>query len=450
MSNPESELATITRPADTAFVTAVEEGERATEPMTVTSTVALPQTSRRGVAAILISTVGNSAAVLMPPLVGLPIYIQRFDSAGKAGSLGLVLGLTALVALVLTPIFGALSDRTTSRFGMRRPGMIVGTAIIVAGLVIEGLSGSVSHLLLGALIMAAGASVFTASYSALIPDQVAAGRRGRVLGFQSLVLVVMGVTAAMIGPAMIDNQFALFTVGGVLMIVTTTVAVFLLKDRVLDRQYLTRQPLLRSLVDGFVFSPKSAPDFAWVWVSRFLMTLGVSFGGFGIYFLTDQLHVTDEQLPGLISLSALVNLAGTVIGTLLGAFVSDKLGRLKSLVLFVGLIFAAGGVITAFSPTVPVFMLATGVIALGIGSFLPIDGALVMAVLPGGQSQTGKYMSIITIADQLPRSIGPFLAPAVVAIGAATPLGGYPLLYLIMGIFAVAGGFVVRHVKTVR
>ncbi|CAM5277955.1 MFS transporter [Streptomyces atroolivaceus] len=446
MSDTESEFGDVVHTADLVLVSPEKHEDGAGEPVAPS-----PQrTSRRGVAAILVAMAGNAAATLMPPLVALPIYVEKFDSEDKATSLGVALGLNALLLLFLTPIFGALSDRTTSPLGMRKPGLIAGTAIIVLGLVVQGLASGVGTLILGTLVMALGQAAFTASFSALIPDQVAPTGRGRVLGFQSLVLVVVGVSASFVGPVLLDHQLLLFTVGGGIAMLTTLAAVVLLDDRVLDKRNAPNQPPLRALVEGFAYHPKSAPDFSWVWLSRFLVTLGISFGGFSIYFLTDQLNVTDDELPSLISLSAVINLGGTVIGTLLGAFLADKLGRLKSLVIFTGLIFLAGGLIAAFSPTVPVFLLATGVIAVAIGSFLPIDGALVMAVLPGGQAQTGKYMAIITIADQLPRSVGPFLAPVVVAVGAATPLGGYPLLYLFMGVVAVAGGLVVRKVRNVR
>ncbi|WP_427118140.1 MFS transporter [Pseudarthrobacter scleromae] len=450
MSHPESTLSGIARAADPAFVTAVDLGGRAAGPMAPAPPESEQRTSRRGVAAVLVGNVGNAAAGLMPPLVALPIYIGVYDPEGKAGSLGLTLGLLALTLLVFTPVFGAISDRTTSRLGMRKPGLLAGTGVLVAGLFIQGLATNVPLLILGATVMAVGSALFTASYSALIPDQVAPASRGRVLGFQSLILVVMGVSASIVGPALIGNQLVLFTAGGGLMIITTLITTMLLKDRLLDKKDVPAQPALRALTDGFAYNPKSAPDFSRVWASRFLVTLGVSFGGFSVYFLTDQLKVSADALPGLISLTGVINLGGTVIGTLGGAFLSDKLGRRKSLVLITGMILAAGGLITAFSPDVPVFMLATAVIAFGLGTFIPIDGALVMDVLPGGKAQTGKYMSIMTIADQLPRAIGPFLAPGVIALGALTPMGGYPVLYLFMGIFSIIGGLVVRKVKNAR
>ncbi|MGR0161125.1 SLC45 family MFS transporter [Paenarthrobacter nitroguajacolicus] len=447
MSISGSGFGEISRPADTAFVAAVVDGERVTEPMTPTMHEPPQRTSRRGIAAILILTFGNGFATLMPPLVALPVIIGRIDPEGKANSLGLALGLSALALLIFAPIFGAVSDRTTSRLGMRRPGIIGGTLVIVGGLFTQGVAQSLPVLIGGVVLMAFGAAILTGSYAALIPDQVAPASRGRVLGFQSLMLVLAGVSAAFVGAELLDNQVALFGGGAVLMIVTSAIAVVLLRDRILDKNEVSQLPVLRTLVEGFRYNPKSAPNYSWVWASRFIITLSTTFGGFSLYFMTDQLGVTEEQLPGLITLSTLVNLAGTVVGTLVGGFISGKLGRLPNLVIIVSVIFAIGGVLAAFSTTVPMFMLALGIIALAIGSFLPVDGALVMAVLPGGKGETGKYMSIITIADQLPRSIGPLLVPAIIALGAVVPLGGYSVLYIVMGIVAVAGGLIVRRVK---
>ena len=409
----------------------------------------LQTTSRRGVAAVLVSTIGYGFATLMPPLVGLPVLIERLDPAGKAGALALALGLAAVALLVGTPIFGALSDHMTGRLGMRRPGLIGGTLVVCVGLIVEGLSTSTGLLMGGVVIAATGQAIFIGSYAALIPDQVMPTQRGRVLGVQSLIYVLAGVAAAFVGARLLDHHLALFGTGGLLMLVTTAIAVGLLQDRVLEKGANHHRLGLGQLLAGFRFSPRAVPNYSWVWLSRFVITLGYTFGGFSIYFMTDELRITDAQLPGLITLSVVVNLLGTVTGTILGGFLSDKLARLPKLVIIVCVIFAGGGLVAAASFSIPVFMAALGVIAFSTGAFLPIDGALVMAVLPGSRAETGKYMSIIAIAEQLPRAIAPLLVPGIIALGAVVGVGGYRLLYIILGIVIVTGGLVVRNVKNI-
>ena len=70
---------------------------------------------------------GVMLALLTPVLVSMAFKVQHLSgTAGAAGDLGLVLGVGALFALVANPLAGRLSDRTTSRWGMRRPWILGG------------------------------------------------------------------------------------------------------------------------------------------------------------------------------------------------------------------------------------------------------------------------------------------------------------------------------------
>src|SRR5881275_1745966 len=64
------------------------------------------------------------AAIL---LITLPqqAFIIGGDAA-KGQTLGIVLLLGAAVSMLAAPLFGALSDRTLTRFGRRRPWIVVG------------------------------------------------------------------------------------------------------------------------------------------------------------------------------------------------------------------------------------------------------------------------------------------------------------------------------------
>ncbi|MFF9778609.1 MFS transporter [Streptomyces sp. NPDC013978] len=417
---------------------------------TTTGEAQVAEVPKRNVLAILIMVFGNTFAALLPGLVAMPIIIARIDPANKAASLGTAVGVMAFLGMLLAPVFGVISDRTTSRFGMRRPGLLIGTATTTVGLAVLGVADSLALVYLAGVILAVGTSMSGASNAALIPDCVPGHARGRVFGFATLLGVVAGLMASVIGPRLIDHQFAMAAGGVPVLVLTTAVGLVLYRDRVLDPRDVPRQPVLRTLLDGYRFDPRSAPDYGWVWLGRLLLTFGISFGGaFAIYFLTDQLHVGRAELPSVISLTSALGMAGTTVGTLVGLFAADKVRSRKSMVLASGVLMAVGGVVAAFSASVPVFTAGSTLIYFAVGVFIPADGVLCMAVLPDDGRNVSKYMSIFTIADQFPRSIGPMVAPVVISLGAATPLGGYPLLYLAAGIFAIIGGLLVRRVRGV-
>src|SRR5215210_3945631 len=69
----------------------------------------------------------TSLVFIAPLLVTLALKVNSLVGTERApNSLSLIAGVGSLVAMVGNPFFGRLSDRTTSRFGMRRPWLLIG------------------------------------------------------------------------------------------------------------------------------------------------------------------------------------------------------------------------------------------------------------------------------------------------------------------------------------
>ncbi|KUO05564.1 MFS transporter [Streptomyces caeruleatus] len=406
--------------------------------------------SKRAVVAILITTFGNTAAVMLPSLVALPLIMERIAPDNKETALGVATGIIAFGTMILAPVCGALSDRTTSRFGMRRPGLAVGGMMAVAGLTWLGLSGSLPAAFGALTLLALGQGLVNASHAAMTPDSIPEHARGRVVGLSSLFGLLAALLAGIVGPQFIGNQLLMAAGGVPLYILTFVIGIAIYRDRRLSPAEVPQQPLIRTVARAYVFNPKSAPDYSWVWLSRFLITFGVAFtGSFAIYYLTDHLGVTKKELPSLISVNNMLSMVGALVGTIVGSFVTDRVRSRKPLILISALMLAAGSAVVAFAPSIPFFFVGSALIAVATGFFIPTDGVLVMSVLPDGGRDVARYMSLFVIADQLPRSIGPVMAPAILALGGMTALGGYPALYLAGGVVAIVGGVVVRRARGV-
>ena len=129
-------------------------------------------------------------ALLTPAIVTLALRIQQLAPENAARSISLVLCVGALVALISNPFFGALSDRTTSRFGRRRPWLVGGALCGLAALALIGRAPTINMLLLGWCIVQLAFNAVLAAMVAVLPDQVPATQRGTVVG----VLGVIGPT----------------------------------------------------------------------------------------------------------------------------------------------------------------------------------------------------------------------------------------------------------------
>ncbi|MER6988575.1 MFS transporter [Saccharopolyspora hirsuta] len=92
----------------------------------------VPRSAPRGfVLRLGLANLGLYSALLTPVVVTMALRVAEVAPQHKESTLGLVLGVGAVLAMIANPLFGRLSDRTRSRFGRRRP-WLVGTAAVAA------------------------------------------------------------------------------------------------------------------------------------------------------------------------------------------------------------------------------------------------------------------------------------------------------------------------------
>src|SRR5829696_7047572 len=93
---------------------------------------------------------GTVLMLLAPVLVTLALKINSLvGSEAAPNSLALVTGIGSLLAMFANPFFGKLSDRTTSRLGMRRPWMLLGLAGGSLGILIVALAPNIPVVFVG-------------------------------------------------------------------------------------------------------------------------------------------------------------------------------------------------------------------------------------------------------------------------------------------------------------
>jgi MFS family permease len=118
----------------------------------------MARVGRAFIASYAAAYLATSLVFIAPLLVTLALKINSLVGADQAASsLSLVAAAGSLVGLVANPLFGRLSDRTTSRWGMRRPWILGGltggsVGILVVALAPGGLAGA-DRLVPGAVVL---------------------------------------------------------------------------------------------------------------------------------------------------------------------------------------------------------------------------------------------------------------------------------------------------------
>ena len=130
-----------------------------------------------------------------------PYLVALFVPAGRQNTaLGVISTAGLIIAMLVQPAAGLLSDRSTSRFGRRRPFIFVGVLFDIVFLVAIGLSGSYWMLLVATLLIQFSANVSHGPLQGLIPDLVPEDQRGRASAVKAVLelvpIVLVGFTIA--------------------------------------------------------------------------------------------------------------------------------------------------------------------------------------------------------------------------------------------------------------
>jgi MFS family permease len=418
--------------------------------MSDTTAPALAEPERRvrpvWTAGVVLVNVGINAAFFGPLQVLLGQQAAAFSEPDKEAILALVTGAGAAVSLVANPLFGAFSDRTTSRRGRRVPWVLFGAVLGAAALIALAGAPSVAVMTLLWCLVQAGCNGAYAAITAAIPDRVPVPQRGTVGG-----LAAMGQTAGILAGAVIAAAVAGNFVAGYLVCAAALLAgvvLYYVKNDDVPLPAQARPSLSAAgFLRGFWISPVRHPDFAWAWLTRLLVNIGNHMITlYLLFFLNDAVRVRETQgiEPefGVLILTGLYAVM-VIITSVVGGRLSDRLGRRKPLVIISSAVIAAASLILAFAPTWTGALIGASVLGIGFGCYLAVDFALITEVLPTALNR-GKDLGVINIANSLPQVLAPLIAFPFVTLW-----GGYVALYVAAAVIGLLGAVFVVKIKGV-
>ncbi|HEY6924086.1 MAG TPA: MFS transporter, partial [Steroidobacteraceae bacterium] len=129
-------------------------------------------------------------ALLTPATITLALRVSQIVTGDVAHPISRVLYAGALVALVSNPIFGALSDRTRSRFGRRKPYLVIGAIGGFAALAFISVAGSLRSIMVGWCLAQLAYNAVLSALVAIVADRIPASRRGTVVGILGMCMPV--------------------------------------------------------------------------------------------------------------------------------------------------------------------------------------------------------------------------------------------------------------------
>jgi MFS family permease len=382
----------------------------------------------------------------------LPYQVSHLVPRSEQGTdLGIVLGLGSFFAMVLPPLVGFWSDGLSTRWGRRRPIMVVGTVINAAGLLLLMVAPSFTFLILAYLVVQIFNNAAGAAFNGIVPDVCPPdefGKQSGVLGAMVQLGYVSGLASFLAFSAL---GMPLLTYGAIAVVLLVTLVPTVIASSGEGMTPVVRQPSRPPLEAAREFlKPLTSGDFAWVIFTRLMITAGIwTLFPFLQYFFHDVAGVA--KAADFTSLWLLVVLLAATPFGLVGGWISDRYGRKifvygsGACMSLVVLVF-----IVVFPSQLPLLFILGIVFGLGYGLYYAVDWALACDTLPD-RERPAKDMGLFHVAFTLPQVFLPAVFGLVLDIfNRQSPNSGYRVVFTGAIVFYLLGTYLVSRIKSVR
>jgi Na+/melibiose symporter-like transporter len=371
---------------------------------------------------------------------GLHVLVlpKRMESIFGLGNAGLGLGLITIAgvvtAIAVQPTVGAISDYTTSRWGRRKPYIVIGGLLDIVFLWALASAQTYVAILIALVLLQFSSNFAQGPFQGYVPDLVPARQVGRASALMGLMIILGGMAGAgivalgylQLQPLAPQEQVRLAFFGptlalGLLQAATMAVLVVTVDEgragpRRGDRSWLK---IAASTWGTDILAERS---YVWLLVSRlcYLSMPGVV-TAYAVFVLERSFGLAPAEAGPLLFVTGGLIAASTALAVVPAAWLSDRVGRKRVIHGAFGLA-AVGVTLLAGAPLVEVALLALVPIGLSAGAFLTVDWALMTDIIP--KATTGRYMGISNVATATAGPLGLTIAGAVLAVVTAAGLPG--------------------------
>ena len=364
--------------------------------------------------------------------------------------LGLMTLAGLLLAMFVQPVAGAFSDRSGSKWGRRRPYILIGgiiTLLILPGI---GLAGSFAVLFVVYCLLQVASNTAQGPFQALIPDLVPPDRRGLASGVKALLEIVGGAILVYISSLFINRYIAgegsqwLWLVLGILAIAllgTMIATLAMVKETPVNTG--NRRTSLLSALFRTAGELASHRDLVWFLASRLLVYMAfTTIQQFAFYYLKDVIGVVEPAEATARFL--IIAVAGMLMVVWPAGYLSDKIGR-RSITFAAGLLGALGIGIIAVSQEYNTILWAAGIIGMAMGAFNSANWALATDLVAKGEE--ARYLGIANMATAGGAALARAIGPAIDFFNGRRHLLGYDIMLAVCIAYFVVGALLVFKVK---
>lgn len=442
----------------------------------------------------------------LTPII-LPYLVQQFvPEVLKNTYYGGLRTAGLIVAILVQPLAGMLSDRSTQRWGRRRPFIFLGTMLDLVFLAWIARSGNYWMLFVAVLFLQFSSNIAHGALQGLIPDLVPREQRGRASGVKAVMELLPVILLPLLGIGVLVDQGRVWAAVLVIMIalfIAMILTMMVREEPLRERPEMAIKPrvarivlltlifvvatsvfgglvgfvgallkesgvlqlvavglaglvaMVGAIVVGVWLSARVGigegahrhSSFVWWVVNRLLFFAAVtSIQGFAQYFLQDVLEVSN---PGQAT-AVLMAVVGvfTVIAALGSGFLADRFGR-KRLLILTGVVAGAGTLLLLFSVNIFMVYFSGFLIGVATGVFVTTNWALGTDLVP--PEEAGRYLGISNLAGAGAGVVGAGIGgPLADFFNMSSPGLGYLVVFAIYGVCFLLSSMTLLKVREPR
>jgi MFS family permease len=390
------------------------------------------------------------------PILLPAVLLNYVPDARKNTYLGLLTFVGLIIAMIVQPIAGTLSDGWESRFGRRRPFIVLGTLFDFLFLSILAWAGGLTWLFIGYVGLQLSSNIAHGPMQGLLRDRVPQEQLGVAASLKTFMdmfsLVIASLLAGrLLDPFTRDPTLILLVVMSLLAVAAT---ITILGVRESPSPPGTIAPAAKRSGGGvrgegaflhpFRIDFRQHSSYWWLIAERLLFLLGIyGMQAFAQYYLQDVLRVPDppKQTGDLLAALTLT----LVFLVLIGGWLTDKYGAKR--ILFIGTFIAAAGMfLMLFARDMRGLIIFGTVLGAGIGLFLTSNWALANSLAP--REEAGKYLGLTNIATAGAAALSRLEGPVLDWLNAAWPGAwiGYKGLFVFGALCMLLSLFLLRKI----
>lgn len=303
----------------------------------------------------------------------------------------------ALISIVIQPTVGSISDYTISRWGRRKPYIVIGTVLDVVFL--AGIATANNVLALAAFVALLSFSTNTARgpFQGYVPDLVPDRQVGMASAMVGLMQVLGNVTGfVLVTVAVLAGRIEAAIAAVAVIEFVTMLAVVIRVGQGQPPKPREGRPWRSVAAETWGTDILQQRSYVWMLTSRFFFLMGGAMLVNYILAYLKQSHGLEQDPANQTNLAMLVLIVlGNLVAIIPSARLSDRIGR-KPVIYASCAIGLSGIVIAALAPAIPIAILGATLFGASAGAFLAVDWALMTDIIP--KAASGRYMGLSNVA----------------------------------------------------